>query len=143
LTPYKRLNAPCQSLFRPRRWRGSSLLAIKKIISNISMNECIDRVSSLLKNTIKAATLRFDLKMGITAGCDSRKSLAATKEVKDKITYYTHTPVKGGEADIEIPSRLLPRLGLKHHAINLQPMDDEFKDTSLLTTPGPTKDMGK
>jgi hypothetical protein len=99
---------------------------LKGSFSNISMNECIDHVSSLLKNTIKAATLRFDLKMGITAGCDTRKSLAATKEVKDKITYYTHTPVKGGEADIEIPSRLLPRLGLKHYLVNLQPMDDDF-----------------
>ncbi len=94
---------------------------------DISVDKCINQVSELLKNTIKAATLRFDLKMGISAGCDSRKSLAAAKEVKDKITFYTHTPAKGSEADIEIPLRLLPKLGLKHHIVNLQPMDEEFR----------------
>jgi len=67
------------------------------------------------------------LKLGISAGCDNRKSLAAFKEVKDKITFYTHTPMKGSEADIEVPSKLLPKLGLKHYVVNLQLMDDEFK----------------
>ncbi len=65
--------------------------------------------------------------MGISAGGDSRKTLAATKDVKDLITYYTHTPIKGSEHDIEIPARLLPKLGIKHHKIDIVPMDDEFK----------------
>jgi len=99
----------------------------KDSFTKINLDECIEHVSDLLKNSIKSAVSRFNLKMGISAGCDSRKSLAASKEIKDKITFYTHTPMKGSEADIEIPSKLLPKLGLKHHVVNLQPMDDEFK----------------
>jgi hypothetical protein len=95
--------------------------------SDISPDKSINEVSKLLRNTIKAAALRFDLKMGISAGCDSRKSLAAAREVRERITFYTHTPIKGQEADIDIPSKLLPKLGLKHHIVDLQPMDEEFK----------------
>ncbi|MBC7364163.1 MAG: hypothetical protein H5U07_06440 [Candidatus Aminicenantes bacterium] len=128
LTPYKEikyllpnhyldLNNGDVSRFWPRK--GS--------FTKINLDECIERVSDLLKNSIKSGASRFNLKMSISAGCDSRKSLAASKEVKEKITFYTHTPIKGSKADIEVPSKLLPKLGLKHYVVNLQPMDDEFK----------------
>lgn len=110
--------------------------------SKISLDESVDKVSHILQNTIRAATLRFDLKMGISAGCDSRKSLAAARLVKEKITFYTHTPIKGSEADIEIPAKLLPKLGLKHHVINIIPMDEEFKKYYELNNAWPRERHG-
>lgn len=128
LSPYKEIK-----YLLPNHFLDIKNKAVKRYwprvdsFSKISLDECVDKVSHILQNTIKAATLRFDLKMGISAGCDSRKSLAAAKGVKEKITFYTHTPIRGSEADIEIPARLLPKLGLKHHVINIIPMDEEFK----------------
>jgi len=99
----------------------------KGSFENLAFDECLDLTADLLKNTIKAATMRFDVKMGISAGCDSRKSLAAAREVKNKICFFTHTPNKGSEADMEIPSRLLPKLGLEHNKIRLEQMDNGFR----------------
>lgn len=95
-------------------------------IGSLSVNESVEIYACVLKNSIRAAAEKFNLKMGISAGCDSRKSLAASKEVKDKICYYTHTP-ESYNADIEIPARLLPKLGIKHYRIHIEKMDSEFK----------------
>jgi hypothetical protein len=68
--------------------------------------------------------------MGISAGVDSRKTLAASRDVRNSIYYFTHTPTQTSMLtnDVEIPYRLLPRLGLDHHKLGMQPMTDEFKE---------------
>jgi len=96
-------------------------------IGTLSADESIELSKPILQNSIKAAANRFDLKMGISAGCDSRKSLAAVKDVKDKIYFFTHTPQVSNEVDMEIPAKLLPQLGIEHHKFDLQQMTDEFR----------------
>jgi hypothetical protein len=97
-------------------------------IGSLSSEEGVRLSESVLRNTIRAAADRFDLKMGISAGCDSRKSLAASRDVKDRIVFFTHTPRESNEADLEIPQRLLPKLGIKHHKLDLQNMPDDFRE---------------
>jgi len=97
-------------------------------IGTLSVEESIEKVKPILQNSIKAAANRFNLKMGITAGCDSRKSLAASKEVRDKIYYFTLTPQKSNEMDLSVPSKLLPMLGLEHHKIDIETMSSEFEE---------------
>lgn len=97
-------------------------------IGSISIEECISLCKKILENSIKKAAEKFTLKMGISAGCDSRRSLAAAKEVKDKIIFFTHTPEVYKETDIEIPSCLLPKLGIKHHVLHIEKMSEEFRN---------------
>jgi len=54
--------------------------------------------------------------------------LAAAKNVKDKITFFTHTPMADKEVDVEIPSRLLPKLGIEHNKIDIIKMSNDFKE---------------
>jgi len=96
-------------------------------IGSLSVEESIRLSTPILQNSIKAAADRFDLKMGITAGSDSRRSLAAAKNVCDKIFFFTHTP-RNDTTDMDIPARLLPKLGIKHHTFEIQPMSDEFRE---------------
>ena len=98
-------------------------------IPSLSVDESNQLCTPILKNSIKAAAIRFDLRMGISAGVDSRKTLAAAKDVKDRIHYFTHTPTQASMLmnDVEIPSRLLPQLGLEHHKLGMQFMSDEFR----------------
>lgn len=96
-------------------------------IGALSINRSIEAIKPLLQNSIEAAASRFDLHMGITAGCDSRKTLAACKTIKDKIYFFTYTPMPGKEADSEVPARLLPKLGVEHHKLNVLQMDPEFE----------------
>src|SRR5205807_4935811 len=53
-------------------------------ISRLSIAESVRRCAPILANSIKAVTKRFDLRMGMSAGIDSRKTLAATRRYSDK-----------------------------------------------------------
>ena len=98
-------------------------------IPSLSIEESIKLSTQILQNTIKVAALRFDLWMGMSAGGDSRKTLAAAKEVRRRIKFFTHTPTQASMVsnDVKIPARLLPRLGLKHHNLGTLHMDSEFR----------------
>lgn len=97
-------------------------------IGNLSASKSIELIKPILQNSITAAANRFDLKMGISAGCDSRKSLAAAKNVKGKIYFFTQTPQTCNERDFEIPSRLLAKLGIEHHKVDIQKMSEGFEE---------------
>jgi hypothetical protein len=98
-------------------------------IKALSVDESIQLSSLILQNSIRAAALRFDLRMGISAGGDSRKTLAASKEERDRIYFFTHTPTQASMVvnDMKVPATLLPKLGLVHHGIPLGGMDNEFR----------------
>jgi len=99
---------------------------VRECIGSLSMDDSIKHASPIIQNSIKSAANKFNLKMGISAGSDSRRSLAATRDVTEKIYYFTHTPGSYG-ADMEIPARLLPKLGIEHHKHDLQRMSPEFR----------------
>lgn len=113
----------------------------KQCIAETSVEEGVRIASAILKNTIQAATDRFDLKMSISAGMDSRKTLAATKDVKDRLMYFTHSPIidrKDAEVrtmllphiplmDVKVPGKLLQKLGIAHHVLEQKMMVDDFR----------------
>ena len=98
-------------------------------IPSLTVDESIKLCTPILKNSINAAAMRFDLRMGISAGVDSRKTLAASKDVKDRMYYFTHTPTQASMLmnDVKIPALLLPQLGLEHHKLDTQLMSNEFR----------------
>lgn len=112
----------------------------KDCICPISVKEGVQIASSILKNSIHEACNRFDLKMSISAGIDSRMTLAATKEVKQKITYFTHAPgIENNRenqrilapniplVDVKVPAQLLSRLDIPHLVLKQKVMDDVFR----------------
>ncbi len=96
-------------------------------IGSLSMDESIKLSSPILQGGIQAAVKRFDLKMGITAGSDSRRSLAAARKAIEHIYFFTHTP-RSYSNDIAVPARLLPKLGIEHHKLDLQFMSSDFRE---------------
>lgn len=88
-------------------------------LETLTPGTAIDRICMLMSGQIRAAAARFDLALSLTAGFDSRLMLATAREVADRICTVTlrqgrmpdHFP------DIEIPARLLKRLGLSHDVI--------------------------
>lgn len=110
-----------------RQGRVNRFWPVAGCIGSLSMAESIQLCTPIIQNSIKRASQRFELKFGISAGSDSRRSLAATKAIKENIYFFTHTPRTANKADMEIPARLLPRLGINHHKINLQIMNEEFR----------------
>lgn len=82
-------------------------------------DEAADRLLALLAGQIRAAAVRFDMALSLTAGIDSRLVLAAARDVAARLSIVTLRQGKMPDhhADIEVPSRLLARLGLPHEVI--------------------------
>ncbi len=95
-------------------------------IKPLTLQNGIDLSVPLLKNSIKMAYNRLNLKMAISAGIDSRKSFAATKELKEKMFYFTQS-AKNNQMDVRVTARLLSKLGISHNILDLKSMSDEFR----------------
>ncbi|HZJ09373.1 MAG TPA: hypothetical protein VFD39_06750 [Trueperaceae bacterium] len=79
----------------------------------------LPKVAEGLKQLVTAGASRFELSMGISAGLDSRVMLAASREVAQKIVYYTaQSPERGAShPDVAIPTTMLADLGVRHDLI--------------------------
>ena len=91
--------------------------------------EAADRLLALMTGQIRAIAARFDAALSLTAGIDSRLVLAAARDVAARLSIVTLRQGKMPDkhADIEVPNRLLGRLGLTHEVIRAAPtMTPEF-----------------
>lgn len=99
-------------------------------VAEQQIGDCVEKCSQILQGLYRSVQKRFELAQGITAGLDSRIILAASREVGSQIDYLTHThsglDLRG--ADILIPSRMLPALGLEHRIVfHCEKMDPQFE----------------
>lgn len=90
-----------------------------KKLKKISLDESVDKLSSLLKNSMIAANNKFDLAVSLTAGWDSRMIFSSAKGISKDILVYTlcYRKMTGRSKDIRIPKKLLAKLGIKHKKI--------------------------
>ena len=95
-----------------RYWPAAPLEAL-------TLDAAIDRLGVLLSGQVRAAAMRYDLALSLTAGFDSRLVLAAARAVADRLCIMTlrQGRMPDRHADIEIPARLLRRLGLSHEVV--------------------------
>ena len=110
-------------------------------ISQMPFERGVAIAADLLKKTILGACDKFTLKMSISAGIDSRKTLAATKEIAHKIGYFTHSPNNQGNqlqdyrtmlpsipmTDVQVPVKLLKKLSIPHYVLSQRAMDNQFR----------------
>jgi hypothetical protein len=103
-----------------------------KPLKPISIPECVEKTSKLLRGIFESACSRFNnLTLGISSGLDSRLLLAASKVPKANIHYFTQTnrEVDYENPDIGITSALLQQFGLKHSILVLPNKLDKDFDT--------------
>lgn len=81
---------------------------------NITIDESIEKASTILKGSMNAIANRGKLVQGLTAGWDSRMLLAACKDIKDNIQFCTSlvNNLKTKFVDMEISKRLAKKLNL-------------------------------
>lgn len=98
-------------------------------LTELPLAECVRRSSEILLGMMDSAERRFKLALTVTAGWDSRVALAATRPISRDVLYFTlmYWDMSPQSDDIHIPSRLLPKLGVRHHVITCpSTMDEEF-----------------
>ncbi|MGB9863411.1 MAG: hypothetical protein ACPLPQ_06350 [Candidatus Saccharicenans sp.] len=92
------------------------------------IEDVIPQVARLLTGSLQAAARRLNLKIGLSAGLDSRITLAACKALTKHVTFFTHTPLNHNFFDEEIPKRLANRLKLNYDYCEIIPINPEFKN---------------
>lgn len=95
-------------------------------IKPLPLQNSIDLSIPLIINSINTAFENFTLKTALSAGIDSRKTLAATKKLKDEMFYFTQS-ANNNQMDVRVTARLLHKLGISHHILDLKSMSDEFR----------------
>jgi len=86
---------------------------IKKLLLK-DISEIIPLAANILKGTMTALAFRGKNTLALTAGWDSRLLLAATKDVKDKFTFYVNDMgiLSSDHEDIWVPTKLSQLLQL-------------------------------
>ncbi len=101
-------------------------------LERVKIEHAVELASSMFKGFLKAASLRKELILPVTAGWDSRILLAASREISDDVMYYIikFKHMDDSHLDIKIPQRLLEKLGLGFNVIEAQEhVDKRFAET--------------
>lgn len=88
-------------------------------LSKISLKDCTEESARILKGTIESAIKQFPLHVGLTAGWDTRLVLAATRDFKDQIFYYTNRRSNSPTRDVIIPQRISFTTGIRTNFIDI------------------------
>ncbi len=100
-------------------------------LGELPLDRAVEASSRLLKGLLTSAAERFGLALALTAGVDSRTSLAGCKEIKDQLAYFTLRQARvsaHNAVDIAVASALSRTLGLKHEVLDgLGKPDPEFQ----------------
>ena len=79
-------------------------------------DELVERITHRLQANIRAASHRFPLALGLTAGWDSRTVLAASEAIQSELLAYSsrQPSMKSNDADLVVPKKLARLTNLKH-----------------------------
>ena len=100
-------------------------------LGRLSLDEAVHKNADLLRGIVASAASRFPLALAVTAGQDTRLLLAACRDISRSLFCFTVANWSPTEesADVTVPAKLLPRLGLRHHVIRRAArMDPEFEE---------------
>ena len=103
-------------------------------LPKLALRHAVILAAKQLSGLMMSAGNRFPLALLMTAGWDSRVVLAAGKNLKNEVSYFTFDLGNGKtpDADISVPARLLSKLGKTHRVMNVpESMDPEFKQLYL------------
>ena len=95
------------------------------------LKEAAERCSHIVEGLMAAASNRFDLCLSLSSGLDSRLVLAGSRKIAKKITFISEVKKDTyiNHPDVEIPKKILNKLGLNHDIINFakdKPIDNRY-----------------
>ena len=81
--------------------------------------DAVEACCSVAQGLFRAAHHRFPIAQTITAGWDSRLSLAASRPIASDVMHFSmrYWNMPEDHRDLDVPARLLPMLGLSHQVI--------------------------
>ena len=130
-TPWKQIKVLLPNHFLNLVDRSVSRFWPVDLILKGSMEDITESGANYLSALVNSTHSLFSLALPITAGIDSRSILAAMRTIANDVFFYTLLFDEAGwkGADLVVPTRLLRKLGLRHHIIRCPDvMDSQLRD---------------
>ncbi|MBN9350489.1 MAG: hypothetical protein J0H55_07380 [Chitinophagaceae bacterium] len=99
-------------------------------LAKLDLTEGVRRCAEILSGSLIAANHRKKLNLAVTSGWDSRLMLAASRPIRNDVTYFISVPDEGFKStnDFIIPNRLFRKLGLPFYNQDCSgKMTEEFR----------------
>ncbi|MDQ0339005.1 hypothetical protein J2S00_001791 [Caldalkalibacillus uzonensis] len=130
LTPYQNIDLLTpNTLLDLNKYKVKRFFPREPLLGQKVTDQLAEELGALFTNQMDLLRKKYKLSLSLTAGVDSRLSLAAAKKHKNSIHYFTYTTdiKKSLEKDAQAAQKLCHLLNLHHQAIecNQQP-DKEF-----------------
>lgn len=105
--------------------------------SGRDLDDVTSEIGAILTSQMELWNEDADLLLSLSAGLDSRLSLAATRSIADDLVYYSWIFPDRDYGEAEIARELCDHLGLEHRTINLlDEAPQEFVDGFMKNTSG-------
>lgn len=140
-TPYKEIKMLTpNTLLELKGKQVKRFFPREALVNQVVTERMVKELSSIFTNQIDLMNGRKKLAVSLTAGLDSRLTLACSKNSKDDIYYYTMT--YGGESiqDTEVARLICEKLDLQHHTLPTEGASSKdftesfLKNTSYMST---------
>ncbi len=98
-------------------------------IPRLDIDTVTENCALLLKGLIEAITLRTNITIAFTSGWDSRLTVAASHDVKDRVSYFLnkHPHLNSESPDVWVPSKLAKKTGIDFKILPLESaIEEEF-----------------
>ena len=106
--------------------------------STLTLLDGVERIAELLRGGLRAAALRRPLALSVTAGYDSRVTMAACRDLNDRVQAFSfvHAHITDRDPDVLIPARVLEPHGVPHSVFRCpQKADPAFAELYFRNTP--------
>jgi hypothetical protein len=118
----------------------------RRVLASCDHVDAADRIVALCARQQRLLRQRYTLLNSLTAGIDSRFSLATTGGLCEDQRFFTYVFIRNARADALIADRIAERMSLRHHVVlgrKFRPMADAFRSPVVVATPfmGRTRDV--
>ncbi|MDD5923654.1 MAG: hypothetical protein PUC88_02560 [Clostridia bacterium] len=97
------------------------------VYHNITVEDIVKSTADLMCRNMSLIHKKWDKPaISLTGGCDSKTTLACTKDVFDKYTYFSYISSESEKVDADAAHIICDELGLEHTIYNISESDEDF-----------------
>lgn len=131
-SPFKEIKALTANTYL--KLKGSKIIRFypSKNYSILSEDEAIETISTVLINSMKLISEKFNASISLTGGTDSKMTLAAANGIYDRYKYFSFYSSEAEEKDAIAASEICKKMRLNHKIYEVPNNNESIRDFELI-----------
>lgn len=98
-------------------------------VVNFNIHDIVEEASKILRNNMQLISVKWGKPaISMTGGCDSKTTLACTKDIYHKFKYFSYISSESEKVDAEAAHKICKELGLVHYIYKISDNDNDFEN---------------